>query len=98
MKHSLTCPKCAHRRFAVVPRFDIPSHDSENGTEFIPVVSVRTGSKRVERGHFEVWVCERCGFSEFYAQNLHGLFDVAQRFPGEVLIVAAVEAPPRGAE
>ena len=57
------------------------------------MVSVATGSSRVERGHFEVWVCERCGFSEFYAQNLQGLFEIAQRFPGEVMIVAAPETP-----
>ncbi len=93
MKHSQTCPKCAHRRFAVIPKFDIPNQRSSNGTEDVPVVTVGTGWSRLERGHFEVWICERCGLTEWYAVNLHGLFDVAQQHPDDIRIVDGTARP-----
>lgn len=92
MRHTQVCPKCNGRRFAVQPKFHIPSHDSSNGTERVPVAAVSTGWKRATLGHFEVWSCLRCGFTEFYAA-LGDMEAFAERFPDEVRIVDTT--PPR---
>lgn len=90
MKHSRTCPKCAHRRFAVIPKFDIPDQRSRNLAADVAVVTIEHGlSDRTELGHFEVWICERCGLTEWYAQGLQGLLALAQAHPDEVQVVDA---------
>lgn len=94
MRHSQRCPKRQHRVFAVIPKFDIPDHDSSNLARDVPVVSVERGlSRRIHQGHFEVWICERCGLSEFYAVGLEGLAATAQQYPGDVRIVDATGKP-----
>ncbi|MFK7989390.1 MAG: hypothetical protein AB8I08_25465 [Sandaracinaceae bacterium] len=86
MRHTQVCPKCNGRRFAVQPKFSIPSYAYSNGTHVLPAVSVCTGWKRSELGHLEVWSCLKCGFTELYAA-IGAMEQVARQFPEEVRIV-----------
>jgi predicted nucleic-acid-binding Zn-ribbon protein len=94
MKHTQRCPKCAHRRFAVIPKYDVPYQRSSNRTEVMPAISVDGGfSDRLDLGWFEVWICERCGLTEWYAQGLAGVYELAQQRPDEVQIIDATGQP-----
>lgn len=95
MKHTQTCPNCSHRRFAVLREFKIPERDI-NSARDIPVVVLEHGlERRTELGRFEVWICERCGLTEWYACGLQGLLALAEKYPSEVMIVDGDQGPYR---
>jgi predicted nucleic-acid-binding Zn-ribbon protein len=81
MKNHLRCPKCAGKRIWVIEKYRIPGESAE-GRE-LPVVphqeTARAGlfqALRVApRGHFDLFVCDGCGYSELWAAGLGDLVE-----------------------
>jgi len=79
MKRSHQCPKCDGQRLWVIERYRLPSETAE-GQE-MPVVPHQAdvkpglfGMPRVSpRGHFDVYVCDGCGYTELYGGGLDAL-------------------------
>jgi predicted nucleic-acid-binding Zn-ribbon protein len=46
-------------------------------------------------GTFESWICAACGYTEFYAKDLHDLERFAAEQPNDIRIVDAA-SPARG--
>ncbi len=79
MRTTETCPKCQCRRLFVIERVAQAAHDSINvivpmSVTTLPVPSGDVGlggenDWRAEIGHFEAWVCSKCGFTEWYAKR-----------------------------
>ncbi len=78
MKKSLRCPKCQGERIWVVEQFRVPD-ETEGGRQLSVVQNQETtpgfmGLPRVQaRGHFDLYTCDGCGYSELYAQGLSEL-------------------------
>lgn len=78
MKTTETCPKCQCRRLFVIERVAHAAHDCVNGivpmsvtTLPVPASALGLGGDnhyRAEIGHFEAWVCSKCGFTEWYTK------------------------------
>jgi predicted nucleic-acid-binding Zn-ribbon protein len=77
MKKSGECPKCQSRRIWIVDTVSQPSSESSNG--IIPMrviarpVPSPTNVFRSEAGHFDAYICDGCGYTEWYATNLEQL-------------------------
>lgn len=85
MKSSLLCPKCQSRQLWVI---DGVAQSYECGSG--PVMRVHSmsyttptgGTRVIEAGKFEAWVCAGCGFTEWYAKHANkGLAELAAQ-PG----------------
>lgn len=77
MKATESCPKCQCRRLFVIERVAQAAQDSINGVVPMSVTTLpvpardlklpQDNSYRAELGHFEAWVCSKCGYTEWYA-------------------------------
>jgi predicted nucleic-acid-binding Zn-ribbon protein len=47
----------------------------------------RPADDHVTLGTFETWICERCGYTEFYAKGLAGLAELVSKYPEQIRIV-----------
>jgi predicted nucleic-acid-binding Zn-ribbon protein len=78
MKKSLRCPKCQGERIWVIERFRVPD-ETDSGRQLSVVQNQETtkgfmGLPRVTpRGHFDLYACNGCGYSELYAEKLSEL-------------------------
>jgi predicted nucleic-acid-binding Zn-ribbon protein len=93
MRSTQTCPKCAGKKFAVNSEFRFPDHQSSNGTDALPAITLANGSTRRTLGRFETWICVGCGYTEFYAYGAEDLEALARVHPEHLRIV---DAEPRG--
>ena len=79
MRRNQQCPKCNGRRLWVVERFRIPAETAEGAVlPVVPHQSERAAGlfslgAASPRGHFDLWICEGCGYSELWASGLSGL-------------------------
>jgi len=76
MKQSLTCPKCQHRRLWHIA--EVAEKDMGQPTRLSVSVAVGWWGK-TETGTFELFICERCGYCEWYAKALEALREDPQR-------------------
>src|SRR5512139_3338064 len=79
MQRSLKCPKCGGVKIWVIERFRVPSETAE-GQELSVVPHQREMTRGMfaiprisPRGHFDLYACDACGFSELYARDLASL-------------------------
>jgi len=72
MRSTMTCPKCNARKIWRIEKFQTES-DSTNGWTLHVVYQRALGGDKENIGQFDCYICATCGYSEFYAQNLHGL-------------------------
>ncbi|MBL9027173.1 MAG: hypothetical protein JNL21_33570 [Myxococcales bacterium] len=79
MRKTLKCPKCSGVRIWVIERFRVPSDTSE-GQELAVVPhqadaerSLFSIPRQSPRGHFDLYACDGCGFTELYARDLSTL-------------------------
>ncbi len=98
MKTTETCPKCACRRLFVIERVAQAAHDSYNIVVPMSVTTLTVDSAevgladgntyRAAVGHFEAWVCSKCGYTEWYAREAAAALKryVAKRGPGVRLV------------
>lgn len=98
MKATETCPKCECRRLFVVDKVAQPAHDSINGVVPLTVTTLEVASStlglptdnryRAEIGHFEAWICSKCGYTEWYTRDAVKTLErhVAQRGSGVRLV------------
>jgi predicted nucleic-acid-binding Zn-ribbon protein len=70
MRKNLRCPKCQHQEIWHVDTF----REQVDQGDFrpLPVVATRQGWWRsvAAVGEFEVFICAKCGFAEWYAKEL----------------------------
>lgn len=79
MKNLLRCPKCAGKRIWVVEKYRVPG-ESADGRE-LPVLPHQPDAKESRlsfgrispKGHFDLFLCDGCGYSELWADGFRGL-------------------------
>lgn len=78
MKNHLRCPKCAGKRIWVIEKYRVPGETAE-GRE-LPVIPHQAGEASFLRlarvkpvGHFDLFLCAGCGYSELYASDFREL-------------------------
>jgi predicted nucleic-acid-binding Zn-ribbon protein len=79
MKNLLRCPKCASKRLWVIEKYRIPGESAEGRA--LPVVPHQPEGKgglfqamRLNpQGHFDLYLCDGCGYSELWAEGFKGL-------------------------
>jgi predicted nucleic-acid-binding Zn-ribbon protein len=83
MKNLLRCPKCAGKRLWVIEKYRVPG-DTADGRE-LPVVPHQPEAgqglfSRVKpKGHFDLFLCDGCGYSELWADGFRGLVEDTAR-------------------
>lgn len=106
MKATETCPKCQCRRLFVIEKVAQAADDSINGVIPMSVTTLRVPSRdlglqednsyRAEIGHFEAWVCSKCGYTEWYAKGaIPALERYVARRGHDVRLVGGGAAPYR---
>lgn len=87
MRQSETCPKCSSRKIFVVKEVG-NEHAEYVKTVPLPVAVAELESgvgllgrsvKIVQAGHFEAYVCAKCGWTEWYAEGLDALERLAAK-------------------
>jgi predicted nucleic-acid-binding Zn-ribbon protein len=74
MKKTGKCPKCANDRILIIAKFKIPGFDSSNICNVVPVYTENKGFlTRLEAGYFDIRICEECGYTEFYTQEIENV-------------------------
>jgi predicted nucleic-acid-binding Zn-ribbon protein len=97
MKANEMCPKCRSRKLFVVK--ELGSELAEQG-KIVPMpvaIALRSlggSSKLVQAGHFEAWVCAKCGLTELYANQLAALEKLAATSSAVRLVEHPAEAEP----
>lgn len=78
MKRTQRCPKCGGRKLWVIDTFRAPG-ESAAGVA-LPVVTHQEQStgrfslgRASPQGSFNLWLCDACGYSELWAENIAGL-------------------------
>ena len=78
VKQSLSCPKCRGQKLWVIDPFR--AVDPVVSGAAVPVVHQREATGRfglaervVPQGHFQLWTCDACGYSELWAEGIRGL-------------------------
>lgn len=80
MKHTNTCPKCQSAHIWVIEKVGERDDRATDAVRPAPVTTLVVPPKEKsfwdsgtlrEVGTFEVWICEHCGFTEWYAQNVN---------------------------
>lgn len=79
MKYTHECPKCHSRQLWQIDEVRQPQFDCCN-LVFPMVVTAVEG--RYEAGKLELWVCARCGFSEWYAKEANDMLRALAGMPG----------------
>lgn len=91
MRDSETCPKCHRQKIFVVKEVgneltELTEAGYRERGKAVPlpvaVVELPTGRTIVQAGHFEAWVCGKCGFTEWYAQDLDAIARIAEKSSG----------------
>jgi predicted nucleic-acid-binding Zn-ribbon protein len=90
MRNTHTCPKCAGTHIAIAPQFRFSDPDYVN--RLVPLCPITIGvpgwiGGKIEVGHFQVYICVQCGYSELYAEQLKGLAELARKYPEQLQIV-----------
>lgn len=80
MKNTLSCAKCGNRRLWVIDRV----MRSDDGSNNIMIFNVTVGRApegsppgRRKVGYFQTIICESCGYTEWYAQDIEALKELA---------------------
>lgn len=91
MRTTAKCPKCSGEKFLVGELKSVDTR-GESATEDHPLVPAMAyvaeakgwlGGGRQKRGRFESWICTACGYTEFYANDLGDLDEIAaQKYEG----------------
>ena len=79
MKKTMRCPKCAGKRIWLIEKYRVPGESAE-GRE-LPVLPHQAEAKagllsfgRLNPvGHFDLFLCDGCGYSELWADGFRGL-------------------------
>lgn len=85
MKNTLKCPKCAGKKIWVIEEYRVPGDSAEGRA--LPVVPHQDSGKggifqairQNPQGHFDLFLCKGCGYSELWASGYDGLVESAQR-------------------
>lgn len=85
MKNTLKCPKCAGKKIWVIEEYRIPG-DSAAGRALHVVPHQGSGKgglfqtiRQNPQGHFDLFLCKGCGFSELWASGHEGLAENTER-------------------
>ena len=71
MKQTLTCPKCNGGR---IWHMNVMGERSGDGAvKPISIAFDEASSDPSGKGFFETFICDACGFTEWYARGLRGL-------------------------
>jgi predicted nucleic-acid-binding Zn-ribbon protein len=81
MKNRLVCPKCAGKRIWVIEKLRVPGESAEGRA--LAVVPHQPAMKpglfqtlrASPRGHFDVFICDGCGYSEMWAGGIADLVE-----------------------
>ena len=66
MKNSLTCPKCQSRKLWRIEKFRT---GPDIGGELPVAAWRRRGVLGTSTGHFDVYICVECGYTEFFVED-----------------------------
>jgi predicted nucleic-acid-binding Zn-ribbon protein len=102
MKANQMCPKCRSRKLFVVKEL---GNEHAEYAKVVPmpvaVALLPTGGgllggspKVVQAGHFEAWVCAKCGLTELYANKLAALEKLAETSSAVRVVEHPSEAEP----
>ena len=79
MKTLHRCPKCSGRRIWIIERYRVPDAEVTTGRELnvVPHVANPNASrlffeKTNPVGHFDLYLCDGCGYSELWAEGFKG--------------------------
>lgn len=79
MKNLHRCPKCSGRRIWIIERYRIPDAEVTTGKELAVLPHLASaGASRLffEKtnpvGHFDLYLCDGCGYSELWAEGFKG--------------------------
>lgn len=77
MKQRHICPKCAGRKIWILERFRVPGESVEGRPLAVHQEEAAGGlfalERVVPRGHFDMFLCDGCGYSELWADGFRGL-------------------------
>ncbi len=82
MKNRHVCPKCAGKRIWIIERFRVPALSGEGKTPgtVLPVAQAEAAPAGLFAfatvktvGHFDLFLCDGCGYSELWAEGFRGL-------------------------
>lgn len=80
MKHLHRCPKCSGRKIWIIERYRIPGGEVVEGQELAVIPHLPSGVRGIfamEKvnpvGHFDLYLCDGCGYSELWAEGFKGL-------------------------
>lgn len=88
MKHNKTCPACQHTSFFVINPVKSPDYEYSNTFEPIGIAGVYgptgesglLGPKKARQVvTLEAWVCQGCGLTSFFANDLELLGQIASK-------------------
>jgi predicted nucleic-acid-binding Zn-ribbon protein len=80
------CAKCGHEKLYVVSPFEIRNYEYSNSSHPMPVAL--GADHEHDHASFELRVCARCGFSEWWTRDLAALAAAAGTF-SKVRVVTA---------
>jgi hypothetical protein len=79
MKNLHRCPKCSGRRIWVIEPFSIPSDSSDKGDPLAVISHLPSAQGEAKSrfsfqklspvGHFDLYLCDGCGYSELWAEG-----------------------------
>jgi predicted nucleic-acid-binding Zn-ribbon protein len=79
MKKMMRCPKCAGKRIWVIEKYRVPGESAE-GRELCVLPHQEEGKGGLLSfgrlnpvGHFDLFLCDGCGYSELWADGFRGL-------------------------
>ena len=67
MRATHVCPKCQGRKLFVIDPVRMP--DEDNNISTVPFCAGIVDGTKVQAGTMEAWLCEACGYVEYYAKN-----------------------------
>ena len=73
LKRDKVCPQCEHRKFWFVAKVQIPTRDHETLAKSAVPMAVAVEARWTgvrHQGEFEAFICEKCGWTEWYATGL----------------------------
>lgn len=83
MRTTQICPKCQGRKLFVVDPVRMPGEDGHITT--VPFCAGVLDGTKIHVGRIEAWLCEGCGFVEYYAKDVTSrLAELAKQKPTNV--------------